>query len=205
MSGPTPPPVVLVVDDNLDFAESIAILLESHGQPAIAVATVRGALDALDENPAIGLVVSDIRMPSVDGFDFHRVARYGEADIERLLGDAGIIRNRAKIVSTINNARRAIELIGETGSLAAWFWQFEPAAKDRPKILTLDYWQANPTSEASVALSKALKKRGWTFVGPTTVYAFMQAMGLVNDHLTGCTCRTIVEAERKAFKRPKAL
>jgi DNA-3-methyladenine glycosylase I len=140
-----------------------------------------------------------------DGFDFHRVARYGEADIERLLGDAGIIRNRAKIVSTINNARRAIELIGETGSLAAWFWQFEPAAKDRPKILTLDYWQANPTSEASVALSKALKKRGWTFVGPTTVYAFMQAMGLVNDHLTGCTCRTIVEAERKAFKRPKAL
>lgn len=139
-----------------------------------------------------------------DGFDFHKVARYAEPDIERLLGDAGIIRNRAKIVSAINNARRAIELIDEAGSLAAWFWQFEPQAKDRPKVLTLDYWQANPTSEASVALSKALKKRGWTFVGPTTIYAFMQAMGLVNDHLTGCACHTVVEAERKAFKRPKA-
>lgn len=138
-----------------------------------------------------------------DGFDFHRVARYQDADIARLLGDAGIIRNRAKIASAINNAKRAIELIEETGSLAAWFWQFEPAAKDRPKQVTLEYWQANPTSAASIALSKELKKRGWSFVGPTTIYAFMQAMGLVNDHLTGCACRAVVEAERKSFKRPK--
>ncbi|WP_034301866.1 DNA-3-methyladenine glycosylase I [Herbaspirillum sp. RV1423] len=137
-----------------------------------------------------------------DGFDFKRVARYTERDVERLLGDAGIIRNRAKIVSVINNAQRAIELAEEAGSLAAWFWRFEPAPKDRPKALTLDYWRANPTSEASAALSKALKKRGWTFVGPTTIYAFMQAMGLVNDHLTGCACRKQVEVERKAFRRP---
>jgi len=137
-----------------------------------------------------------------DGFDFHRVARYGDDDIARLMADAGIVRNRAKIVSTINNAQRALELIDEAGSLAAWFWQFEPSAKERPKVVTLDYWTANPTSEASTNLSRALKKRGWTYVGPTTIYAFMQAMGLVNDHLTGCACRDRVEAERKAFRRP---
>jgi len=137
-----------------------------------------------------------------DGFDFHRVAHYDDEDIARLMADAGIVRNRAKIVSTINNAQRALELINEAGSLAAWFWQFEPAAKDRPRSVTLDYWQANPTSEASIALSKALKKRGWSYVGPTTIYAFMQAMGLVNDHLSGCVCRERIEAARKAFRRP---
>jgi DNA-3-methyladenine glycosylase I len=137
-----------------------------------------------------------------DGFDFRRVARYDERDVERLMSNAGIIRNRAKIVSTINNAQRACELVAEAGSLAAWFWQFEPAAKERPKIVTLDYLQANPTSEASANLSGALKKRGWTFVGPTTIHAFMQAMGLVNDHLTGCACRSRIEAERHAFERP---
>jgi DNA-3-methyladenine glycosylase I len=137
-----------------------------------------------------------------EGFDFRKVATYGEADIARLMNDAGIVRNRAKIVSTINNARRACELVDETGSLAAWLWAFEPTAQERPAVVDLAYWAANPTSPASVRLSKALKKRGWTYVGPTTMYALMQAMGMVNDHLEGCICRPRIEALRRQFKRP---
>jgi DNA-3-methyladenine glycosylase I len=136
------------------------------------------------------------------GFDFNRVAEFGEEDVTRLLTDAGIIRHRGKIVSTINNARRAIELREEFGSLAKFFWSFEPTAEHRPDVMTLESLRANPTTPVSVQLSKVLKKRGWTFVGPTTVYAFMQAMGLVNDHLDGCFCRTDVEAQRLRFKRP---
>lgn len=137
-----------------------------------------------------------------EGFDFARVAEYGEADIERLMQDRGIVRNRAKILSTINNARRACELVAETGSLARWLWAFEPAEDERPPVVDLAYWTANPTSPASVRLSKALKKRGWTYVGPTTMYALMQAMGMVNDHLQGCVCRPQIEALRRQFKRP---
>ena len=137
-----------------------------------------------------------------DGFDFHRVAQYGEADIQRLMQEPGIVRNRAKIVSTINNARRARELVEETGSLAQWLWAFEPGPEERPAVVDLAYWTGNPTSPASVRLSKALKKRGWTFVGPTTMYALMQAMGMVNDHLEGCACRPRIEALRRQFKRP---
>jgi DNA-3-methyladenine glycosylase I len=137
-----------------------------------------------------------------EGFDFDRVARFTEADVERLVGNAGIIRHRGKIVSTINNAKRAREMADEAGSLAAWFWKFEPGAHERPETVDLAHLQANPTTAVSVRLLKELKKRGWSFVGPTTVYAFMQAMGLVNDHLEGCACRERVEAERKAFKRP---
>ena len=111
-------------------------------------------------------------------FDFHKVARFTERDVKRLLGNAGIIRHRGKIEATINNAKRAIELIKETGSLAAYFWRFEPNTPSEPQTLT--------TSPESIALSKDLKKRGWKFVGPTTAFAFMQAMGLVNDHVQGC-------------------
>ena len=136
------------------------------------------------------------------GFDFDKVAGFTEADVESLLQDAGIIRHRGKIVSTINNARRAKEMVAEAGSLAAWFWRFEPGDDERPKKIDLAHLRANPTTAVSVRISKELKKRGWTFVGPTTVYAFMQAMGLVNDHIEGCICRAEVEAERKAFKRP---
>ncbi|TAN04338.1 MAG: DNA-3-methyladenine glycosylase I [Rhizobiaceae bacterium] len=136
------------------------------------------------------------------GFDFAEVARFGEADIERLLGDAGIIRHRGKIVSAVNNARRALELVEEKGSLAAYFWSFEPAPGDRPAAVTYQALRANPTTPASIRLSKDLKKRGWSFVGPTTIYALMQAMGLVNDHIDGCVCRAVIEAERAAFKRP---
>src|SRR5471032_764805 len=113
-----------------------------------------------------------------------------------------IVRNRAKIVSTINNARRACELVEETGSLAHWIWAFEPAEAERPAVVDMAYWTGNPTSPASVRLSKALKTRGWTFVGPTTMYAFMQAMGMVNDHLEGCACRPQIEQLRRQFKRP---
>ena len=136
------------------------------------------------------------------GFDFERVAEFTEADVERLLGNAGIVRHRGKIVSTINNARRARELVDEAGSLAAWFWKFEPAPEERPAVMDLAHLRANPTTAVSTRISKELKKRGWSFVGPTTVYAFMQAMGMVNDHIEGCACRAGVEAARADFRRP---
>ncbi|WP_371683088.1 DNA-3-methyladenine glycosylase I [Achromobacter sp. B7] len=137
-----------------------------------------------------------------DDFDFERVARYTDQDVDRLMANPGIVRNRAKIVSTINNARRAVDLALETGSLAGWLWRHEPAATERPKTVDLAYWNGNPTSAASVTLSKALKKRGWTFVGPTTMYAFMQAVGMVNDHMSGCVCHAAVQAARAQFQRP---
>jgi DNA-3-methyladenine glycosylase I len=137
------------------------------------------------------------------GFDYERVAEFGETDIERLLGNAGIIRHRGKIVSTINNAKRARELADEAGSLAAWFWSREPHDSERPSVVDYQTLVANTTTPASTRISKELKKRGWSFVGPTTVYAFMQAMGLVNDHIEGCACRAKVEAERAVFRRPR--
>ncbi|WP_420960137.1 DNA-3-methyladenine glycosylase I [Brucella sp. IR073] len=138
-----------------------------------------------------------------EGFDFERVARFGDSDIERLLANPGIIRHRGKIASTINNAKRAIELASEKGSLAAYFWSFEPGEGERPATMDYETLRANPTSPTSIRLSKDLKKRGWTFVGPTTVYAFMQAMGMVNDHIEGCCCRGAVEELRRNLKRPK--
>ncbi|SSW70676.1 DNA-3-methyladenine glycosylase 1 [Achromobacter veterisilvae] len=137
-----------------------------------------------------------------DDFDFERVARYTDRDVERLMGDAGIVRNRGKILSAINNAKCALALAEETGSLAGWLWKHEPTPQERPREVDLDYWNNNPTSAASAALSRALKKRGWTFVGPTTMYAFMQAVGMVNDHLCGCACREEVERARTGFRRP---
>ena len=138
-----------------------------------------------------------------DGFDVEKVAEYGEKDVERLLADAGIVRHQGKIRSAINNAKRARELADEAGSLAAFFWKFEPGPDKRPIAMDYATLRANPTTPVSTRISKDLKKRGWTFVGPTTVYAFMQAMGLVNDHIEGCVCRDEVERERKRFRRPK--
>jgi DNA-3-methyladenine glycosylase I len=137
-------------------------------------------------------------------FDFRRVARYGEHDVERLLGDASIVRHRGKIESTINNARRALDLVEEEGSLAAFVWRFEPDPATRPKRMSRAALLELADTDASRALAKELKRRGWTFVGPTTVYAFMQAMGLVNDHLDGCASRARVEAARAAVTRPVA-
>jgi DNA-3-methyladenine glycosylase I len=137
------------------------------------------------------------------GFDIGKVAKFGARDVSRLLKDEGIVRHRGKIESTINNARRALELVEERGSLAAYFWSFEPAPKSRPKKLDWATLTTMSTTTESAALSKDLKKRGWSFVGPTTVYAFMQAMGLVNDHIDGCHCRAEVERARKAFVRPE--
>ncbi|MBI0330107.1 DNA-3-methyladenine glycosylase I [Burkholderia plantarii] len=137
-----------------------------------------------------------------DGFDFRRIAEYGEPDIERLMADAGIVRNRAKIRSVINNARRAIEAVEEFGSLAGWLWQYEPKPGARPATIDLDYWKRNPTSTESHALSAAMKGRGWTFVGPTNIHALMQAVGMINDHLTGCACRETAELARERFRRP---
>jgi DNA-3-methyladenine glycosylase I len=126
-------------------------------------------------------------------FDFHEVARFGPRDVQRLLQDAGIVRHRGKIESAINNARRAVELEREFGSLAAYFARFRPAPGSRPRRLTWSALEPLSASPESVALSHDLKSRGWTFVGPTTLYAFMQAMGLVNDHLDGCSARARVE------------
>jgi DNA-3-methyladenine glycosylase I len=136
------------------------------------------------------------------GFDFARLARYGQRDVERLLGDASIVRHRGKIEATINNARRAVELTDEEGSLAAYAWRFEPDPAARPKRLTREALQELAETPESRALAKDLKRRGWRFVGPTTVYAFMQAMGLVNDHLHGCDIREPAERARAAFAPP---
>jgi DNA-3-methyladenine glycosylase I len=135
-------------------------------------------------------------------FDAEQVARFDAADVQRLLADAGIVRHAGKIASSINNARRVMELRREFGSLAAYVWRLEPDAASRPEHITLEAVRALPHSPASAALSKDLKKRGWTFVGPTTMYAFMQAMGLVNDHLEGCASRELALAARVAFTPP---
>jgi DNA-3-methyladenine glycosylase I len=127
-------------------------------------------------------------------FDAEQVARFGPPEIARLLADVGIVRHRGKIESTINNARRVIALRAEFGSLAAYVWRHEPDRATRP--------MARSTSPESMAMSKDLKKRGWTFVGPTTVYAFMQAMGLVNDHLEGCHVRGLAEQARTGLRLP---
>ena len=136
------------------------------------------------------------------GFDIDRVSRFGARDVNRLLRDEGIVRHRGKIESAINNAERAHELRDEYGSLAAYFWTWEPDGNARPRRITREALMQLATSPASTALSKDLKRRGWTFVGPTTVYAFMQAMGLVNDHLEGCASRARVEAARSTLRRP---
>jgi DNA-3-methyladenine glycosylase I len=137
-------------------------------------------------------------------FDFERVARFGPRDVTRLLGDAGIVRHRGKIESTIHNARLACELRDEVGSLAAHVWSFEPEPRSRPKRLTWAALRTMGQTPESVALSKDLRRRGWTFVGPTTLYAFMQAVGIVNDHLDGCAFRARAERARRAFERPRA-
>lgn len=129
-------------------------------------------------------------------FDFDKISRFTQRDINRLLKDKGIVRHRGKIEATINNAKRAKELIKQEGSLAAFFWSYEPDEKKLSEPQTVS------TCEESIALSKELKKRGWKFVGPTTAYAFMQAMGLINDHIKGCIYRVKVKQARKQFKRP---
>jgi len=135
-------------------------------------------------------------------FQLEQVARFTEEDINRLLGDASIIRNRRKINSAINNAKRALELQQEAGSLASFFWHFEPDTASRPKSITRAWLNTHTTTPESTALAKALKIRGWTFVGPTTLYALMQALGLVNDHVAHCPARASVEQKRQDFIRP---
>lgn len=137
-----------------------------------------------------------------DDFDIARIARFTPARVERLLANPGIVRHRGKIESTINNAKRALELGAETGSLAAYVWRFEPDPSTRPADLTKSALMGMPTTPESTALSKDLRRRGWTFVGPTTMYAFMQAVGLVNDHVEGCHARARVARARKLAAIP---
>jgi DNA-3-methyladenine glycosylase I len=136
-------------------------------------------------------------------FDFEKVARFTEHDVERLLGNAGIIRHRGKIEAAIHNARCALTLLESENSLAAYLWRYEPDPKSRPRRLTREVLGTMTTSAESIALSKDLKRRGWKFVGPTTMYAMMQAMGLVNDHQHNCEVRAEVEHARRAFKVPR--
>ena len=136
-------------------------------------------------------------------FDPGALSRFGKRDVERLLKDAGIVRHRGKIEATINNARRYRELIDEFGSLAAFVWQYEPEPSARSGVVDYGTLMQATTSPEAKALSKELRRRGWSFVGPTTVYSFMEAMGLVNDHLDACAFREPVEKERRRFKRPR--
>ena len=133
-------------------------------------------------------------------FDYVKVAEFGDADVARLLEDAGIVRHRGKILAAINNAGRAVELVAAEGGLAAYAWSFEPSPRGRP--LTLAELRVQTTSPQSTRMAKDLKQRGWRFVGPTTVYAFMQAMGLVNDHLAGCHVQARAAQARSAFSPP---
>ncbi len=129
-------------------------------------------------------------------FDFDTIADFTEGDLARLLTDKGIVRHRGKIEAVVNNARRAQEIVKRTGSLAVFVWNYEPGLENLVEPQTAS------TSAESLALSKDLKKRGWKFVGPTTVYAFMQAMGLINDHVEDCVIRAQVESARESFPRP---
>ncbi|MGX1096685.1 DNA-3-methyladenine glycosylase I [Amorphus sp. MBR-141] len=138
------------------------------------------------------------------GFDFEEVARFTEADVERLLLDSGIVRHRRKIESAINNAQRCCDFVEAEGSLAAFIWRYEPSPTDRPEVHDWETLRKLAETEQSRAMAKELRKRGWSFVGPTTLYAFMQSVGLVNDHVDGCIVRDAVTAERAAFVRPTA-
>jgi DNA-3-methyladenine glycosylase I len=136
------------------------------------------------------------------GFDPEHISQFTDDDVESLMGDAGIVRNRAKILATITNARRYADLVDEAGSLAAFLWRYEPAPGSRPARLDYETLMSFGVSAESKQLSKDLRKRGWAFVGPTTAYAAMEAMGIVNDHLDGCWVRSVVEKERSSFGRP---
>ena len=136
------------------------------------------------------------------GFDVEALGTFGPAEVERLLADAGIVRHRGKIESVLNNARRARALKDETGSLAAFVWRFVPDAASRPERCDWATLKTVASTRESTALSKELRRRGWSFVGPTTVYAFMQAVGIVNDHVEGCCLREPIERQRETFARP---
>jgi DNA-3-methyladenine glycosylase I len=134
------------------------------------------------------------------GFDFRRVAHFGKRDVTRLLADHSIVRNRGKIEAVINNARRAVELVDQEGSIARYVWRFEP--EPRARLLDRDGLVAASQTAEPKALARDLKRHGWRFVGPTTVYAFMQAMGLVNDHIDGCDAGAEAERARRRFQSP---
>lgn len=137
------------------------------------------------------------------GFDIEPVAAFDERDVSRLMGDAGIVRNRRKIEAAVHNARRAQSLREEFGSLGGFFWSFEPPSSERPNKVTTEWVRDNPVTAASTTLAKALKARDWRFVGPTGMYALMQALGMVNDHVHDCCARAACEEARNRFVRPR--
>jgi DNA-3-methyladenine glycosylase I len=134
------------------------------------------------------------------GFDYERVARFGEPDVQRLLSDPDIIRNRRKVEAVIGNAQRAVDLADQEGTLGHYLWRFEP--RERPVPKNRADLHALTASPEGMALTKDLKARGWRFVGPTTVYSFMQETGLVDNHLEGCDARTEIEERKARLRRP---
>lgn len=138
-----------------------------------------------------------------NGFDYNLVSKYTSTDVDRIMENAGVVRSKPKILSTINNAKRTIEVQKEYGSLAGFIWQFEPSPESRPKKFDKDTIMSITKTKESEALAKALKKEGFTYIGPTTAHAFMQSMGLVNDHVEGCFCRNRCTQLRRKFVRPK--
>jgi DNA-3-methyladenine glycosylase I len=152
-------------------------------------------LTILNKRPAFRRAFGDFE-PAV-------IAAFDETDVERLMADTGIVRNRAKIEATVNNARRYPDLVQEFGSLAAYLWSYEPTPEARPASMDQATLMTLAVSPESTAMSKDLRKRGWAFVGPTTAYAAMEAMGIVNDHLDVCHVRATVESAREAFERPR--
>jgi len=135
-------------------------------------------------------------------FDFRTVARFNARSVDRLLRDPGIVRNRAKILATINSAQRCLALIEEAGSLAAYVWSFEPQDRSRPRRLDWATLVGMGPSKGAGAMSEDLRRRGWAFVGPTTLHSVMQSIGLVNDHMSSCQVRTEVERERVKLPSP---
>lgn len=174
-----------VVDDNRIFEK---VCLEAF-QSGLSWRTILHKREAFRE--------------AFDNFEIETVAGYGQPKIECLMKDDRIVKNRRKIEACINNASRALELKSEAGTLAAFFWSFEPEGSERPTLVTVDWLRGNTTTPASIALAKALKSRGWSFVGPTTMYALMQALGLVNDHVEQCCVRADIEDRRARFTRPE--
>jgi DNA-3-methyladenine glycosylase I len=138
-------------------------------------------------------------------FDIETVARFNDRSIDRLLGDQGIVRNRAKIEATVNNARRCLDLVAEFGNLGGYVWRFEPDRQSRSIALDWETLVSHSEAAEAKAMSKDLKLRGWSFVGTTTVYSFMESVGLVNDHMGPCDVRDNVERQRSRFRRPLVL
>ncbi len=146
----------------------------------------------------------DALRQAFSGFCPDIIAEYSPKEVSRIMSHSGVIRNERKIRSVLNNAARFQELRVQNVSLAELFWEMEPSSKQRPKVITHAWLLENAFTHESTVLARSLKKMGWSFVGPTSIYATMQALGIVNDHVTGCPCRGEIDQLRKTLQRPSS-